>query len=111
MVLVMKNKQWILVSTNSSGSTNLVKWISFIKEIEDVHAMFNEENTHIGPVAANFDLESFRDRRGRVFYVTDMNPSTLAANNDAIVEPSVVVAWKLDGCQGYVRSPSCAFFR
>ena len=63
---------------------------------EDVHAMFNEEETHIGPVAANFDLQSYRDRRGRVFYVTDLNPSTSAANNNAVVEPSVVVAWKLD---------------
>ena len=61
---------------------------------ENIHAMFNDEGTHIGPVTANFDLKSFRDRRGKVFYVTDLNPPTSGANN--AVEPLVVVAWKVD---------------
>ena len=61
---------------------------------ENIHAMFNDEGTHIGPVTANFDLKSFRDRRGKVFYVTDLNPTTSSANN--AVEPLVVVAWKVD---------------
>lgn len=62
---------------------------------ENIHAMFNVEETHIGQVNAGVDLKSFRDRRGKVFYVTDLNPPTSGANNND-GEPSIVVAWKVD---------------
>ena len=62
---------------------------------ENIHAMFNDEETHIAQVTVNFDLKAFRDRRGRVFFVTDLNPPISSDANNA-VEPSVVVAWKVD---------------
>ena len=59
---------------------------------ENIHAMFNEDKTYIIPAIENFDLSSFRDRRGRVFYVTDLNPMVSGTNGTASVV--VVVAWK-----------------
>ena len=57
---------------------------------ESIHAMFNEEGTHIGLMEGSVELSSFRDRRGKVFYITDKSPT----HNSG--EVMVVVAWKLD---------------
>ena len=59
---------------------------------ENIHGMVNEEETHISPLGnKNADqLLSFRNRRGKVFYVTDLNPSRSCA--DVIV----VIAWKVN---------------
>ena len=59
---------------------------------ENIHGMVNEEETHISPLGnKNADqLISFRNRRGKVFYVTDLNPSRSCA--DVIV----VIAWKVN---------------
>ena len=70
--------------------------IEIIYQGENIHAMFNKDETHIGQVNANFTLESFRNRRGRVYYVTDLNPTSSGANNSFAVEPTIVVAWKID---------------
>ena len=69
--------------------------IDIIYQGENIHAMFNEDETQLGQVNANFNLESFRERRGRVFYVTDLKPLSSGASNNA-VEPTIVVAWKVD---------------
>jgi len=57
---------------------------------ESIHAMFNEEGTHIGLMEGSVELSSFCDRRGKVFYITDKSPT----HNSG--EVMVVVAWKLD---------------
>jgi len=56
---------------------------------ETIHGMVNDEETHISPLGKNADqLSSFRNRRGKVFYVTDLHPNRSCA--DALV----VIAWK-----------------
>ena len=59
---------------------------------ENIHGLVNEEETHISPLGKNADqLLSFRNRRGKVFYVTDLNPSRRSC-----ADVMVVVAWKVN---------------
>jgi hypothetical protein len=56
---------------------------------ENIHAMFNEEATHIVPLE-NVDLSCFRDRRGNVYYVTNLDASQRSSSDLVLV----VVAWR-----------------
>ena len=57
---------------------------------ENIHGMVNEEETHISLLGKNADqLLSFRNRRGKLFYVTDLNPSRSCAD--------VIVVFCLEG--------------
>ena len=57
---------------------------------ETIHAMFNEKATHIGLIGKGTDLSSFHDRKGKVFYITDLS-STHSSG-----EVMIAVAWKLN---------------
>jgi hypothetical protein len=52
--------------------------------------MINDEETHISPLGKNADqLSSFRNRKGKVFYVSDLHP-----NRSCCADVLVVIAWK-----------------
>ena len=60
---------------------------------ESIHGMINEEETHLSPIRGAYnadELSSFRNRRGKVFYVTDLS---LERNS---VDVYVVIAWKVN---------------
>ena len=57
---------------------------------ENIHGMINDEETHISPLGKNTDqLSSFRNRKGKVFYVSDLHP-----NRSCCADVLVVIAWK-----------------
>ena len=57
---------------------------------ENIHGMVNDEETHISPLGKNADqLSSFRNRKGKVFYVTDLHP-----NRSCCADVLVAIAWK-----------------
>ena len=59
---------------------------------ENIHALFNEEATHIGPIG-KVDPSTFRDRRGKVYNVMNLDASHRTSGDDDVV---VVVAWKVN---------------
>ena len=57
---------------------------------ENIHGMINDEETHISPLGKNTDqLSFFRNRKGKVFYVSDLHP-----NRSCCADVLVVIAWK-----------------
>ena len=59
---------------------------------ENIHALFNEDATHIGPIG-QVDPSTFRDRRGKVYNVINLDASHRTSGDDDVV---VVVAWKVN---------------
>ena len=58
---------------------------------ENIHGMFNEKATHIGPIG-RLDLSTFQDRRGKVYNVTNLDVSNRTSGDDVMI----VVAWKIN---------------
>jgi len=69
---------------------NQVQSLDINYQGETIHAMFNQEATRIGLIGKGADLSSFHDRKGKVFYITDLSP------NHSSSDVMVVVAWKLN---------------
>jgi len=69
---------------------NQVQSLDINYQGETIHAMFNQEATRIGLIGKGADLSSFHDRKGKVYYITDLSP------NHSSSDVMVVVAWKLN---------------